>query len=70
MMTLFFELDPLECVLSSPCARFSILHATLCRGQISTWGGGAGKRVGRSEPAGSFIILCELSLALDVTPEL
>lgn len=46
-MTLFFELDPPECVLLSPCGRLSIVHAMLSCGQISTRVGGWGV-VGRS----------------------
>lgn len=38
MMTLFFQLDPSECILLSPSRRLLTVCATLSRGQISTGG--------------------------------
>lgn len=40
MMTLFFQLDPPECTMLSPCGRLLIACGTLSWGQISTGGGG------------------------------
>lgn len=59
MMTLFFQLDPPECIVLSPCGRLLIVLATLTRGQISTGG-----VVGRSLHV--YSLYSELSLALDV----